>query len=256
VKPVLFTAAAEADVEEALRWYEGRRPGLGMANYYATQLFGARLRRCYELAPPRVQQYLDAEISHVLARVHAAGSVLELGCGYGRVLARLAAAARRVVGIDTALESLLLAREVMGASGSCQLALMDATALAVQDCTFDAVVCIQNGICAFRRDPAVLLGEALRVTRPGGTVLLSSYSEAFWPHRLRWFELQAAEGLVGAIDSSATRVGEVVCKDGFRSSTFCAEDFSRVCGERGVEPTIEEVNESSLFCEVTKRDAA
>jgi plasmid stabilization system protein ParE len=31
VKPALFTAAAEADVEEALQWYETQRPGLGAA---------------------------------------------------------------------------------------------------------------------------------------------------------------------------------------------------------------------------------
>jgi len=29
VKPVLFTPAAEADVEEAFAWYEAQRPGLG-----------------------------------------------------------------------------------------------------------------------------------------------------------------------------------------------------------------------------------
>ena len=29
MKPVLFTPAAEADVEEAFAWYEAQRPGLG-----------------------------------------------------------------------------------------------------------------------------------------------------------------------------------------------------------------------------------
>ncbi len=28
MKPVLFTAEAEADVDEAFRWYEAQRPGL------------------------------------------------------------------------------------------------------------------------------------------------------------------------------------------------------------------------------------
>lgn len=31
VKPVLFTAEAEADVDEAFRWYGAQRPGLGAA---------------------------------------------------------------------------------------------------------------------------------------------------------------------------------------------------------------------------------
>ena len=29
MKPVLFTPAAEADVQEAFEWYEAQRPGLG-----------------------------------------------------------------------------------------------------------------------------------------------------------------------------------------------------------------------------------
>ena len=31
MKPVLFTAEAEADIDEAFRWYEAQRPGLGAA---------------------------------------------------------------------------------------------------------------------------------------------------------------------------------------------------------------------------------
>jgi len=219
--------------------------------YYRTRLSGERLRSCYELAPQRVQQYLDAEISFVLGRVEAAESVLELGCGYGRVLVRLAQRTRRAVGIDTSLDSLELAHELTAGNGSCELTVMDATALGFRDRAFDMAVCIQNGICAFRVDPRKLLQEALRVTRPGGSVLFSSYADAFWPHRLAWFELQADQGLVGEIDYAATIRGEIVCKDGFRFATFGAEDFTQICADLSVQPTIVEVDDSSVFCEIT-----
>jgi 2-polyprenyl-6-hydroxyphenyl methylase/3-demethylubiquinone-9 3-methyltransferase len=226
------------------------------AAYYVTRLSGDRLRRCYERAPWRVKQYLDAEIVYVLGRVQAASSVLELGCGYGRVLARLAQTTRWVVGIDTSLESLVLARELTAGYGRCELAVMDATALGFRDRSFDAVVCIQNGICAFRVNPRKLLQEALRVTRPGGRLLFSSYSETFWPHRLLWFEQQAEEGLLGEIDYSATSRGEIVCKDGFRSRTLGAKEFTQLCGQLGAQPMIVEVDESSVFCEIAAPSAA
>jgi 2-polyprenyl-6-hydroxyphenyl methylase/3-demethylubiquinone-9 3-methyltransferase len=225
-------------------------------SYYRRGLSGPRLRRGYELAPPRVQQYLEAEIAHLQGRVQGAAAVLELGCGYGRVLARLAEVAPWVVGIDTSIESLRLARDSTQAHGACDLLAMDATALGFRDRSFDAVVCIQNGIGAFRVEPRRLLGEALRVTRPGGRVLFSTYAAAFWPHRLRWFELQAAAGLVGEIDAEATHPGEIVCRDGFRSGTFTAGDFERLCGELGVEPAIAAVDGSSLFCEITRAGLA
>ncbi|MHC5016457.1 MAG: class I SAM-dependent methyltransferase, partial [Planctomycetota bacterium] len=110
-------------------------------------------------------------------------SVLELGCGYGRVLQRLRGHARLVTGIDTSAESLDLARGILGDEPTCRLLQMDAIAMAFGDGDFDSVICIQNGICAFGVDQAVLLREALRVTRPGGTVLLSSYSQSFWADR-------------------------------------------------------------------------
>jgi ubiquinone/menaquinone biosynthesis C-methylase UbiE len=80
-----------------------------MTSYYAEKLGGQRLRRCYEIASPRVKQYLETEIQHVLARVKPTDVVLELGCGYGRVALRMAQVARLVVGIDTCEESLAMA---------------------------------------------------------------------------------------------------------------------------------------------------
>ena len=176
--------------------------------------------------------------------------MLELGCGYGRVAFRLADAAARVVGIDTSSESLILARRLAGPGSRCEFMEMDASAPTFPDGSFNAVVCVQNGICAFAVDPERLIREALRVTRPGGRALFSTYSEAFWPERLGWFESQAAAGLVGAIDYDQTVNGTVVCRDGFRAGTFCAEAFRVLCRELGVEPAITTVDDSSVFCEI------
>jgi 2-polyprenyl-6-hydroxyphenyl methylase/3-demethylubiquinone-9 3-methyltransferase len=224
--------------------------------YYSETLAGRRLRMCYEIAPPRVQQYLEAEISFVIDRLAADDSILDLGCGYGRAALPFATAARRVVGIDTAAESLALARELAGAGESaaagsrCEFLEMDATALRFPDGEFDVVACIQNGICAFGIDPLTLVREAVRVARPGGRVLFSSYAERFWPHRLRWFELQAAEGLLGEIDRARTGEGVIVCVDGFRAGTMSATRFRSLCAALGVTPKITEVDNSSLFCEL------
>jgi len=218
--------------------------------YYADKLSGERLRKCYEIAPPRVQQYLAAEIQHVLSRVGVEYTVLELGCGYGRVVFELARIVRQVVGIDTSLHSLALAQQLAKPEITCEFISMDAANLGFADDTFDAVVCIQNGICAFGIDQVLLLREALRVTRQGGTVLLSSYAERFWPHRYQWFELQAGRGLIGEIDHDSTRNGVIVCKDGFRAGAMSPNDFRELCLQLGLRPKIEEVDGSSLFCEV------
>ena len=71
-----------------------------MQNYYVENLAAERLRTCYDLAPPRVRPYLEAEIDFVLQRTSSSMIVLELGCGYGRVLRRFIPQVRVTVGVD------------------------------------------------------------------------------------------------------------------------------------------------------------
>lgn len=217
-------------------------------DYYAKKLSAERLRKVYDVASPRVRQYLEEEIRFVLGRISPDARVLELGCGYGRVLERLASRTKKVVGIDTSQESLVLA--VQQGRGGCMLALMDAVSLGFAKKTFDLVACIQNGISAFKVEPIELMREAIRVTRPGGRVLFSSYAEKFWPYRLEWFRVQAGHGLLGEIDEEATGDGVIVCKDGFRATTFRPGDFLALTASLGLTAKIFEVDGSSIFCEI------
>jgi len=221
-----------------------------MPGYYSEKLSSERLMRVYEIATPRVKRYLDSEIEFVVERVEPGDSVIELGCGYGRVMKRLSRTAESMIGIDSSPASLEMAKEYLAGESNCRLFAMDAAALGFRDRSFDVVACIQNGISAFKVDPHDLLAEAIRITRPGGRVLLSSYSEKFWDDRLEWFELQANEGLLGEIDYDATGDGVIVCKDGFRATTFSPDDFHALVAEFRLSCTIEEVDESSLFCEI------
>jgi ubiquinone/menaquinone biosynthesis C-methylase UbiE len=220
--------------------------------YYADKLSAHKLKRCYELAPPRIQQYLDAEIRYVLRKITPGECILELGCGYGRVLSSLIQKTDCVVGIDTSLESLQLAKKLIVPSEKCSLLRMDAAHMAFSNQMFDVVICIQNGISAFHVDPRELIHESIRVTKPHGLVLFSSYSEKIWNDRLLWFQIQSKAGLIGEIDSEKTRDGVIICKDGFTATTVSKEEFCSFTAHLPVKTKISEVDESSLFCEITR----
>lgn len=221
-----------------------------MKAYYTEKLAAERLMRCYEIAPVRVRQYLEAEIEFCMSKITPAATVLELGCGYGRVLQRLVGKAQTVIGIDTSLSSLQLARKLLRNASALYLFCMNAAALGVADQVCDVVLCIQNGVSAFHVNPRVLLQEAMRVTRSGGKVLFSSYSEQFWAYRLEWFRLQAARGLIGEIDEEATGNGVIVGKDGFHATTVSPEAFRALAADAGVSAAIVEIDHSSVFCEI------
>jgi len=226
-----------------------------MGDYYRENLAAEQLKRCYDIAPLRVQRYLDEEVRFVCSRLNPDDWVLELGCGYGRVLPALARCAGRVIGIDNSPGSLRFGMKQLSASPDVYLACMDATRLAFRDDSFDVVVCIQNGVSAFHVDPRRLFREAVRVAVPGGLVLFSTYSSTFWPDRLEWFELQAAEGLLGEIDHERTGDGVIVCKDGFTATTPTVRDFEANIKGLDVTCRFEEVDHSSLFCILKKNPA-
>jgi SAM-dependent methyltransferase len=220
------------------------------SDYYRDALSAGRLEAVYRLASPRVERYLRAEIDYVLGRIGPRDDVLELGCGYGRVLPDLAPRARSVFGIDTSFESLAYGQARLGRLGNCHLAQMDASRLAFASGSFDCTICIQNGISAFHVDALELVRESLRVTKGGGRALFSSYSRSFWEERLRWFERQAEAGLIGEIDRERTKDGVIVCRDGFTATTFDEDRFERLARRLGVAARTVEVDSSSIFCEI------
>ena len=221
-----------------------------MKSYYSEVLSAKRLRACYEVAPKRTKQYLDAEISHVFEKVSQEMTVLELGCGYGRVLKKLAIKKCSIIGIDTSIASLKLANEYLTNDLTIHLIAMNAVNMGFSTQSFDLTLCIQNGVSAFHVDQSTLFKEAVRVTRKGGLLLFSSYADEFWPHRMEWFEAQAAEGLIGPIDYEATGNGVIVCKDGFQATTMDGDGFKSLAEKVGQKARIFEVDHSSIFCEI------
>jgi ubiquinone/menaquinone biosynthesis C-methylase UbiE len=223
-----------------------------MANYYSEILNSNNLKRCYEIASPRVKQFLEAEISFVLKHIGQNDLVLDLGCGYGRVAVRLTEKAKKVIGIDISEDNIQLAKEYAETFGKCEFYIMDAKKIDFPDNYFETTICVQNGISAFKIEPSDLLKESIRVTKKGGTILYSSYSEKFWNHRLEWFQFQSEQKLIGEIDYSLTKNGFIVCKDGFRAITFSEQDFIDLTSKFNIQAEIYEVDNSSIFCKMKK----
>jgi ubiquinone/menaquinone biosynthesis C-methylase UbiE len=110
-----------------------------------------------------------------LLRLQDGAAVLDLGCGHGAAFPALAArvgASGRIVGIDVSRTLLAEAEKRFGESGlPVQCNLGDAHALPFPAGTFDAARA--DRVFLFLRDPAVALAELIRVTKPGGRLVVS-----------------------------------------------------------------------------------
>ncbi len=223
-----------------------------MSNYYSSRLNSNNLQRCYEIASERINQFLEAEILYSLSKIKPDDRVLDLGCGYGRVTERIKGKAKEVVGIDISQDNIDLAKKFWNDDGLFFYG-MDAKELIFDNNYFDVTLCLQNGISSFTIDPILLIKESLRVTKKSGLLLISTYSEKIWDERLKWFEKQSQEGLIGEIDYNLTKNGEIVCKDNFTATTYTKERFVQLASEFDVELQLTEIDRSSLFFEMIKK---
>ena len=221
-----------------------------MGQYYSESLSAERLEKCYQIASPRLMQYLQSELEYVSDHIQPHHRVLELGSGYSRALSHFRIKTERVVGIDLSLENLMHSTKIYGTT--MERIQSNAITLPFQDGSYDVIVCIQNGISAFKENPIHLVEESLRVTRTEGVCLFSSYSENFWDERLKWFIQQSEEGLLGEIDFEQTGNGVIVCKDGFKALTFSERDFKEIAATLRIKTEIMEIDRSSLFCKFHK----
>lgn len=221
-----------------------------MSNYYAESLNSQKLFQVYDTAIPRIKQYLAAEIDYVRQNLKPTDRVLEVACGYGRIVRELAPNCGEIVGIDISENSVQLSRDYLKDYPNASEITMDIHDLAF-DKPFDVILCLQNGLSATRADDAVI-AKILGLLAPGGTAYFSTYSANFWDHRIDWFQEQADKGLLGELDMEKTRDGVIICKDGFKATTQTPEDYEAIGRTSGFPYEVVEVDQSSLFLVIHK----
>ena len=113
------------------------------------------------------------------------GDLLDIGCGQGRLLKLLASRAQRVVGVDIDPRARQLARAEVLLAGlpNCTLRQGDMNALPFADEEFDTV--ILDDVMGDAGAPAQALNEAVRLTRPGGRILMLADTRDAGVERLR-----------------------------------------------------------------------
>jgi 2-polyprenyl-6-hydroxyphenyl methylase/3-demethylubiquinone-9 3-methyltransferase len=220
-------------------------------NYYVKSLNTQKLYQAYQTKYPRVRQYLDAEISFVRSCLQGTEHVLELGAGYGRIMKELAPSCKSMIGIDISQDNVEFGNEYLSGTPHARLVVMDAHHFQFSE-HFDIVLCLQNALSAMKAQPLEYVKKITALLSPKGKAFISSYSAAFWEHRVGWFHEQSEKGLLGEIDKEKTKDGVIVCKDGFHATTLSPEDMEAIGKASGFPYEITEVDESSVFLIITK----
>lgn len=110
-----------------------------------------------------------------LQQAHEGDTLLELGCGTGddaRILAGFVGSSGRVIGVDNSEAMIAEARRRAEGSGlPVEYRIGDADRLEFPDDTFDG--CRSERVFQHLPDPRRALAEVIRVTRPGGRIVIA-----------------------------------------------------------------------------------
>ncbi len=112
------------------------------------------------------------------------GDLVDIGCGQGRILKLLASRAHRAIGVDIDADARQLARAELLLAGAtnCSLRQGDMYALPFADHEFDTVVL--DDVLGDAERPADALGEARRLLKPGGRLLILAACSGTAPDQL------------------------------------------------------------------------
>ena len=101
--------------------------------------------------------------------------IVDIGCGAGLITVPLAADGHELIGIDRSEPSLAVARGHAESRGvQAAFRAQDAAALDEPDATFDVALLLD--VLEHVEDPTKVIGEAVRVVKPGGSIIFHTFT--------------------------------------------------------------------------------
>lgn len=167
----------------------------------AQRYFGAHAEQWDELNVELVdREGVERAMKAALASFHAR-DLVDMGTGTGHALGVLSGTVAHAIGFDMSIEMLAVARANLEQAGHhhCMVRQGDITQLPAGDASTDCVVIHQ--VLHYMPEPTLVIGEAERILRPGGHVLVIDYA----PHGEEWLRDQHAHRRLGFPDGEVRR---------------------------------------------------
>lgn len=147
--------------------------GTRVRDFSSSEEFREQVKTLYDAwteadAYPRLADWEYDDVLGVSSRIRRGGAtVLEVGCGSGRVSARIRNRSNRVIGVDLSEKAIAHA---LAYGNIDQGIVSDGSSLPIEDSSIDAVVCW--GVLLHVFDLNGFFQEAARVLKPGGEILI------------------------------------------------------------------------------------
>jgi len=182
--------------------------------------------------PPGFMEWNHREEEYLLNTLEKNSSILEVGCGEGRLLTVLADKSSNLIGIDLSYIAIKKAQDAHRYLANVQFYIMNATDLKFVDSCFDYTLCMMNTFGNFYYNKQRILSEMLRVTRPGGRLIISVHSEKALDDQIILYHRLGYK--IEKIDEDY-----VYCDSGLISERFSEKKLREILDARNLEYKLE-----------------
>lgn len=184
--------------------------------------------------PPKLLgDFFMQDLEYAERGVRPGSDVLEVGCGFGRLIPSLARDAKSVTGIDFSDLQLSQASEEISTISNARILKMHAEALEFPDKSFDVALCMNSTLGNMPGIEREVVHEMIRVTRKGGEVVLRVFADTEEVRQAQ-YENYARLGLTNVHNEGST----VVSDEGFYSRRFNEEDLKALFADSGLVPNV------------------
>lgn len=188
--------------------------------------------------PEGYKKAFDKEEEFLLENVPKDTIVLDVGCGFGRVIKLLAPQAKKIIGIDNDKKAIEDAKEYLKEFDNVEIFFEDAEKMHFEDKSFDVVLCVGATPVNFGETKKQIYSEIRRILKDKGLFLTSVYNEDALEDRLITYR-NYYEG-----DFKIKKNGTVIFGE-FISEQFTEKKIREILDEAGFE--ILEIIKEGIF---------
>lgn len=135
---------------------------------------------------PKYKELFKKETKYLAEKIAKDSSVLDVGCGDGRIIKIILETTQNVTGVDNEPAAIQEARERLASFPSVKLSVADGLKLPFENNVFDVVVFMMT-LVNLGQNKVAILKEIQRVLKTDGVVILSVYSEDAYETRLAMY---------------------------------------------------------------------
>jgi 2-polyprenyl-6-hydroxyphenyl methylase/3-demethylubiquinone-9 3-methyltransferase len=198
-----------------------------------------------ENPPEGYKKAFDKEEEFLLENVPKDTIVLDVGCGFGRVMKLLAPQAKKIIGIDNDKKAIEDAKKYLKGFDNIEVFFEDAEKMHFEDKSFGVVLCVGATPVNFGETKKKIYSEIRRVLKNKGLFLTSVYNENALEDRLITYR-NYYEG-----DFKIKENGTVVFGE-FISEQYSKEKITKILKENGFE-ILEIIKEGIFYIIKTKK---